>query len=231
MKNTNTQLIFNNVSQIIKKKPNKAELRSYLDNMLLIDNLGNDSYGKDMGCNIFKIYNFIISKFIPEYYCEHHVDQFFDPNAFNRYAIVRNTVENFSDEEIEYVLKQNQVYPEFIFGIKTSKNTENYFDSCYTSVKYFDPINKIIVFQCFMSELSQLCNEQNHITCFCREIVIHSEDTFVVRLLDIATYSICKHLNGELEYINSIFELHELNDKNNLIKFEPVFLMTIISLM
>ena len=92
MKNIITKIVSNNVSQIVKKKPNKSELRSYLNHMLFFDNLGNDSYGFKMNCEIFKVYNFICSEFIPEFYSTDHVDTFLDPYSASKYHQVMSIV-------------------------------------------------------------------------------------------------------------------------------------------
>jgi hypothetical protein len=75
--NTNTQ--DGSSINVIRKVPNKTELRIYLKNMIDFENLGDDSSGRHIGCSIYQIYNFICKNYFNQFYQEGPVDTFMDP--------------------------------------------------------------------------------------------------------------------------------------------------------
>ena len=158
--------------KIIRKIPSKDELRLYLKNMITFDNLGNDSYGQEKGCNIYKTYNFICKNYFPEYYKEGPVDIINDYDFFC-YIKVEELFDTLSDENIEFILKETNTYPDHIYGLKNNDGTKSYFDCAYTEIKRStDYPSNLVLFECFKSELVDLVGKNGSLNKISREVIL-----------------------------------------------------------
>lgn len=176
--------------KIIRKIPSKDELRLYLKNMITFDNLGNDSYGEKKGCSIYKTYNFICKNYFPEYYKEGPADIVNDYD-FSCFTIVYKLFDTLSDENIEFILKETNTYPNHIYGLKNNDGTKSYFNCAYTEIIRINnyPCN-IVLFECFKSELVDLVGKDGPLNSISREVIFINSSQFLIRYLDISGYSI-----------------------------------------
>jgi hypothetical protein len=176
--------------EIIRKIPSKDDLRMYLKNMIEFDNLGTDSYGEKMGCSIYKTYNFLCKNYFPEYYIDGFVDTFNGYYLFN-FEKVYELFDNLSDEDIEIILKETNVYPKYIYGLKNNDGTESYFDCAYTRIirANVGPRN-VVLFECFNSELVDLVGKNGPLNAISREVIFINSSQFLIRYLDIGGYTI-----------------------------------------
>jgi hypothetical protein len=202
----------NNIEKsIIKKVPSKDELRAYLKSMIYFDNLGNDSYGLNMGCSIAKTYQFICKNYFNEYFVEGPIDTFMDGSAIGRYDKIIKLIEYLSDDDIKFILVENNVYPEFIYGIRNDEGHDNYFGHGYTNVLEIDYRNSAVMFECYMSELQELANKDVSISKTCREIKLLQDNKFVLRYLDHSPYLVFdfngRYVEEEEDYMSRKMEI------------------------
>jgi hypothetical protein len=187
-------------NNIIRKTPNKSELRTYLKNMIFFDNLGNDSTGRNKGCYIYEVYNFICKNYFYEYFQEGPIDIIMDGVALYRFTMIMELFDTLTDQQIDSILRKNNVYPEFVYGIKSSDGIENYFYYGYTDVLQIDKLNDVVIFECYKSELLDLADQNKSLSGICREIVFKESDEYMIRELDHFDYSIYKILNNKFVY-------------------------------
>lgn len=202
----------NNIEKsIIKKVPSKDELRAYLKSMIYFDNLGDDSYGLNMGCSVSKVYQFICKNYFQEYFVEGSIDTIMDGRAMGRYGKVVELLDSLSDVDIEFILIQNNVYPMFLYGIRHDDGVENYFGYGYTKVLNIDYRNSAVLFECYMSELQELANKDESISSTCREIKLLQDNKFVLRYLDHSPYLVFdfngRYVEEEEDYMSRKMEI------------------------
>jgi hypothetical protein len=202
----------NNIEKsIIKKVPSKDELRVYLKSMIYFDNLGDDSYGLNMGCSVSKVYQFICKNYFQEYFVEGSIDTIMDGRAMGRYDKVVELLDTLSDADIEFILTQNNVYPMSLYGIRNDDGVENYFGYGYTKVLNIDYRNSAVLFECFMSELQELANKDESISSTCREIKLLQDNRFVLRYLDHSPYLVFdfngRYVEEEEDYMSRKIEI------------------------
>lgn len=204
--NTESEIIMENgifygQLEIIRKIPSKDDLRMYLKNMIMFDNLGTDSYGEKMGCSIYKTYNFLCKNYFPEYYIDGSVDTFNGYNLFY-FEKVYELFDNLSDENIEVILKETNVYPEYIYGLKNNDGTESYFDCAYTRIIRFNEcLRNVVLFECFKSELVDLVGKNGPLNAISREVIFIDYNTFLIRYLEISGYTIYRLKQDETKLV------------------------------
>ncbi len=202
----------NNIEKsIIKKVPSKDELRAYLKSMIYFDNLGDDSYGLNMGCSVSKVYQFICKNYFQEYFVDGSIDTFLDGSAIGRYRKVIELLDSLSDDDIKFILIQNNVYPKFIYGIRNDEGLDNYFGHGYTNVLEIDYRNSAVLFECYMSELKELANKDVSISSTCREIKLLQDNKFVLRYLNHGPYLVFdfngRYVEEEQDYMSRKIEI------------------------
>jgi hypothetical protein len=162
----------------------------YLKNMIEFDNLGDDSKAQEKGCSIYKTYNFLCKNYFPEYYIEGPADTLNDYDLFC-YNRVYELFDKLSDEDIELILKETNVYPKYIYGLKNNDGTGSYFDCAYTRIiKIKCGPETVVLFECFKSELVDLVGKSGSLTSIRREVIFIYHRQFLIRSLDICIYLI-----------------------------------------